>query len=159
VGCRCGDRLTLTAEAGVVTARRDPADMVAMRAKPYIAVTAALRRRCGLEPGDRVLLAAVPAEDMLAASRSLWWRGPSAPAARSRTRKEDSHDRRPGFSGRVQRAAGGRQEGARGGQEWRWGRRPALGYCGVSLISTVFSPRLKPGIWKLDSAPIWPLYP
>ena len=20
-------------------------------------------------------------------------------------------------------------------------------------------PRLKPGIWKLDSAPIWPLYP
>ena len=67
LGWRCGDRLTLTAEAGVVTARRDPAGMAAMTAKPYIAIPAALRRRCGLLPGDRVLLAAVPAADILAA--------------------------------------------------------------------------------------------
>jgi hypothetical protein len=67
LGWRCGDRLTLTAEAGVVAARRDPAGMVAMTAKPYIVIPAALRRRCGLLPGDRVLLAAVPADDMLAA--------------------------------------------------------------------------------------------
>jgi hypothetical protein len=67
LGWRCGDRLTLTAEAGVVTARRDPAGMAAMTAKPYIAIPAALRRRCGLRPGDRVLLAAVPADDILAA--------------------------------------------------------------------------------------------
>ena len=62
-----GDRLTFTAEAGVVTARRDPAGMAAMTAKPYIAVPAALRRRCGLRPGDRVLLAAAPGDDTLTA--------------------------------------------------------------------------------------------
>ena len=67
LGWHCGDRLTLTAEAGVVTAHRDPGGMVAMTVKPYIVIPAALRRRCGLEPGDRVLLAAVPADDMLAA--------------------------------------------------------------------------------------------
>jgi hypothetical protein len=67
LGWRCGDRLTLTAEAGVVTARRDPAGMVAMTAKPYIVIPAALRRRCGLLPGDRVLRAAAPADDTLAA--------------------------------------------------------------------------------------------
>jgi hypothetical protein len=67
LGWRCGDRLTLTAEAGVVAARRDPAGMAAMTAKPYIVIPAALRRRCGLEPGDRVLLAAVPAFDTLTA--------------------------------------------------------------------------------------------
>ena len=67
LGWRCGDRLTLTADAGVVAARRDPAGMVAMTAKPYIVIPAALRRRCGLRPGDRVLLAAMPAADTLAA--------------------------------------------------------------------------------------------
>ncbi len=67
LGWCCGDRLTLTAEAGVVTARRDPGGMIAMTAKPYIVVPAALRRRCGLRPGDRVLLAAVPADDTLTA--------------------------------------------------------------------------------------------
>ena len=67
LGWAVGDRLTLTAEAGVVTARRDPGGMVAMTAKPYIVIPAALRRRCGLQPGDRVLLAAVPAGDVLAA--------------------------------------------------------------------------------------------
>jgi AbrB family looped-hinge helix DNA binding protein len=62
-----GDRLTFTADAGVVTARRDPAGMVTLPASGYITIPAALRRRCGLRPGDRVLLAAVPAEDTLAA--------------------------------------------------------------------------------------------
>jgi bifunctional DNA-binding transcriptional regulator/antitoxin component of YhaV-PrlF toxin-antitoxin module len=67
LGWHAGDRLTLTAAAGVVIARRDPAGMVTMPAKPYIAIPAALRRRCGLRPGDRVLLAVIPAEDALAA--------------------------------------------------------------------------------------------
>jgi hypothetical protein len=67
LGWHCGDRLTLTAEAGVMTAHRDPGGMVAMTAKPYIVIPAALRRRCGLRAGDRVLLAAVPAEDTLTA--------------------------------------------------------------------------------------------
>jgi hypothetical protein len=54
---RAGDRLTLSAAAGVVTARRDPDGMVTMPSKPYIVIPAALRRRCGLRPGDRVLRA------------------------------------------------------------------------------------------------------
>ena len=62
-----GDRLTSTADAGVVTARRDPGGMVTLPASGYITIPAALRRRCGLEPGDQVLLAAVPAADLLAA--------------------------------------------------------------------------------------------
>jgi hypothetical protein len=62
-----GDGLTMTAVGGVVTARRDPAGMVAMTAKPYIVIPAALCHRCGLEPGDLVLLAAIPGHDTLTA--------------------------------------------------------------------------------------------
>ena len=62
-----GDRLTFTADAGVVTARRDPGGMVTLPASGYITIPAALRHRCGLEPGDQVLLAALPGEDALAA--------------------------------------------------------------------------------------------
>ena len=51
----------------MVIVRRDPGGMVTMTAKSYIAIPAALRRRCGLQPGDRVLLAAVPADDTLTA--------------------------------------------------------------------------------------------
>jgi len=62
-----GGRLTLTAAGGVVIARRDPAGMGTMPSKPYLVIPAALRRRCGLRPGDRVLLAVFPADDALAA--------------------------------------------------------------------------------------------
>jgi hypothetical protein len=67
LGWRPGDRLTFTAAAGVVIARRDPGGLVTMTAKPYLVIPAALRRRCGLRPGDHVLLAASPGEDKLAA--------------------------------------------------------------------------------------------
>jgi len=67
LGWQPGDRLTLTAVAGVVIARRDQGGMVTMPAKPYLAIPAALRRRCGLRPGDRVLLAVFPDRDALAA--------------------------------------------------------------------------------------------
>jgi len=67
LGWRPGDRLTLTAAAGVVIARRDPAGLITMPAKPYIVIPSALRRRCGLLPGDRVLLAMVPGRDAMAA--------------------------------------------------------------------------------------------
>jgi hypothetical protein len=67
LGWRGGDRLTLTADAGVVTARRDPGGMITLPGRAYIAIPAALRRRCGLRPGERVLLAAVPGDDTLAA--------------------------------------------------------------------------------------------
>jgi bifunctional DNA-binding transcriptional regulator/antitoxin component of YhaV-PrlF toxin-antitoxin module len=62
-----GDRLTLTADAGVVVARRDPHGMVTVPARHAVAIPAALRHRCGLRAGDRVLLAAVPGQDMLVA--------------------------------------------------------------------------------------------
>jgi hypothetical protein len=67
LGWADGDRLTLTAEAGVVTVRRDSGGMVTLPASAYITIPAALRRRCGLEAGDQVLLAALPGEDALAA--------------------------------------------------------------------------------------------
>ena len=67
LGWAGGDRLTLTAQAGVVTARRDPGGMVTLPASAYITIPAALRRRCGLAAGDQVLLAALPDQDSLAA--------------------------------------------------------------------------------------------
>ena len=67
LGWQAGDRLTLTADAGTVIARRDPGGMVTMPVKPYLVIPAALRHRCGLRPGDRVLLAVFPALDVLAA--------------------------------------------------------------------------------------------
>jgi len=67
LGWQPGDRLTLTAASGVMVARRDLDGMVTMPTKPYLLIPAALRRRCGLRPGDHVLLAASPGEDTLTA--------------------------------------------------------------------------------------------
>jgi hypothetical protein len=67
LGWRGGDRLTLTACAGVVTARRDPDGLAILPSRYYITIPATLRYRCGLLPGDPVLLAARPAEDTLTA--------------------------------------------------------------------------------------------
>ena len=67
LGWRPGDRLAITGAEGVVLARRDPDGPVIMPTKPYVAIPAALRHRCGLEPGDRILLAAFPGQDALAA--------------------------------------------------------------------------------------------
>ena len=67
LGWRGGDRLTLTAEAEVVIARRDPGGMVTVPARSRVMIPASLRRRCGLRAGDPVLLAAVPGRDTLAA--------------------------------------------------------------------------------------------
>jgi hypothetical protein len=67
LGWRGGDRLTLTADAGVMIARRDPCGMVTVPTRPYIVIPAALRRRCGLQAGDHVLLAAAPGQDTLTA--------------------------------------------------------------------------------------------
>ena len=67
LGWHGGDRLTLTASAGVVTARRDPDGLAILPPRHYIMIPATLRYRCGLLPGDPVLLAARPAEDTLTA--------------------------------------------------------------------------------------------
>jgi hypothetical protein len=67
LGWHDGDRLTLTACAGVVTARRDPNGLAVLPSRHCIVIPAALRYRCGLLPGDPVLVAARPAEDTLTA--------------------------------------------------------------------------------------------
>jgi hypothetical protein len=93
LGWSGGDRLTFTADAGAVTARRDPGGMVTLPASTYLTIPAALRRRCGLEAGNQVLLAAFPGEDALAAYCLA-------------VVDQAIRDRRPGLSGRV--AAGRR---------------------------------------------------
>ena len=67
LGWREGDRLTLTASPGVVTARREAGGMLTVPARACLAIPAVLRRRCGLRAGERVLLAAVPGQEILAA--------------------------------------------------------------------------------------------
>jgi len=67
LGWRGGDRLTVTAEAGVMIARRDPGGMITVPGRAYVVIPAALRRRCGLRAGDHVLLAASAGQDTLAA--------------------------------------------------------------------------------------------
>jgi hypothetical protein len=67
LGWHGGDRLTPTASAGVVTARRDPDGLAVLPPRHCITIPATLRYRCGLLPGDPVLLAARPAEDTLTA--------------------------------------------------------------------------------------------
>jgi hypothetical protein len=67
LGWRCGDLLTLTADGGVLVARRDPHGMVALPARACLVIPSGLRRRCGLRAGDVVLLAAFPGQDSLAA--------------------------------------------------------------------------------------------
>jgi integrase len=74
-----GDRLTFAADAGVVTARRDPGGMVTLPASGYLTIPAALRQRCGLEPGDQGPVAGRPdrrpaAENLIAALRCLYKR-------------------------------------------------------------------------------------
>jgi hypothetical protein len=65
LGWRGGDRLALTACAGVVTARRDPDGPAILPRRHCIAIPAILQYRCGLLPGDPILLAVRPAEDTL----------------------------------------------------------------------------------------------
>ena len=67
LGWRGGDRLTLTASAGVMVVRRDPGGILTVPDRPCIVIPAAARSRCGLRAGDGVLLAALPGQDTLAA--------------------------------------------------------------------------------------------
>jgi hypothetical protein len=99
LGWQPGDRLTLAADAGVVIARRDPGGMVTMRARPCIVIPAALRRRCGLRPGDQVLLATFPGEDTLAARRRpgpVLQPGPECPRTRTTAPLREPRDQTHG---------------------------------------------------------------
>ena len=50
--------------------------MITLPHRAYIAIPAALRRRCGPRPGDRVLLAAVPQTTPSLLTRWPWWTRP-----------------------------------------------------------------------------------
>ena len=65
LGWRCGDELHLTLVAGSVVVRRAPGGVVTLRAKPYLVLPLAVRRRCGLRAGDQVLVAADPNHGVL----------------------------------------------------------------------------------------------
>jgi hypothetical protein len=67
LGWTDGDCLTLTGAAGVVTIRRDPHGPAVLPPRHRIVIPARLRHRCGLLPGDPVLLAARPGQDTLTA--------------------------------------------------------------------------------------------
>ena len=73
LGWRPGDRLTLTAAAGVVIARRDPDGLVTMPAKPYVAIPAALRRRCGCGLVTGCSWPCSRARNAWPRTRSRWW--------------------------------------------------------------------------------------
>ena len=59
LGWLSGDRLTLTASAGVVVARRDAGGIAVLPSRGYLVIPAALRRRCGLRAGNAINSAAV----------------------------------------------------------------------------------------------------
>jgi len=67
LGWVAGERLTITAANGVVLARRDPAGLHVVRDCAHLTIPAVLRRRYGLDPGTRVLLAGHPDAQLLAA--------------------------------------------------------------------------------------------
>ena len=102
LGWRGGDRLTLTAEGGVMVARRDPGGMVTVPSRPYVVIPAALRRRCGLRAGDHVLLAASPGQDTLTAysfavvDQAMRAHAPVSAARASGSRQWTSGPRRAG---------------------------------------------------------------
>ncbi len=140
LGWRAGDRLTLTAEAGVIIARRDPVGMVTMPAKPYLVIPAALRRRCGLRAGDRVLLAVFPARNMLAAysfavvDQALRAHA-AVPAAKGGSRDRRQPGGLPAGCGGGGAAAAGADGPVPGGP----GRRPAVPAAGADVR------RVRPG--------------
>jgi bifunctional DNA-binding transcriptional regulator/antitoxin component of YhaV-PrlF toxin-antitoxin module len=66
LGWHPGDRVTMTGTPAVVLAVRGSDGLITLPDRSCVVVPASLRRRCGLRPGDRVLLAAYPRLDRLA---------------------------------------------------------------------------------------------
>ena len=71
--------------------RRDPSGLVTLPPRSCVPILAALRHRCGLLPGDPVLLTAGPAEDNLTVG-SRWSTRPWPRSSRSRHVKEETDD-------------------------------------------------------------------
>lgn len=60
LGWSAGLHLDIREAGGVLTALTDPQGRFRVTGQGYLRVPASLRHRCGLAPGDRVLLAAEP---------------------------------------------------------------------------------------------------
>jgi hypothetical protein len=60
-----GDRLTVTTGQHSAELHRDPHGLLAVTSRAYLPLPAAARQRLGIEPGQRVLLAATAATDHL----------------------------------------------------------------------------------------------
>ncbi|MBB4677250.1 hypothetical protein HNR67_003368 [Crossiella cryophila] len=60
-----GDRLQLRVVANVLVLRAEPLGQTTVVSGPYVAIPAPVRIRVGIRVGDRVLLAAAPAHEVL----------------------------------------------------------------------------------------------
>lgn len=65
LGWSAGLRLTISDNHGVLIAQPDPNGLIAITRPGHFHLPAPLRHRCGLEPGDRVVLAADPERSRL----------------------------------------------------------------------------------------------
>jgi hypothetical protein len=65
LGWQAGLRLAIAEAGGVLTVRADPHGTCAVTGQGYLRLPAVLRHRCALAAGDRVLLAADPAQSRL----------------------------------------------------------------------------------------------
>ena len=76
----------------MVVIRRDPSGLVTLPPRSCVPIPAALRHRCGLLPGDPVLLTAASAEDTLTAYSLRVVDQASPRISRSRHVKEETDD-------------------------------------------------------------------
>lgn len=65
LGWRPGDRVQMTVLGATVVVCRRAEGVFQLASKPYVVVPAAVRRRCGVVPGSRVLLVADVVQDVL----------------------------------------------------------------------------------------------
>lgn len=60
-----GTRLDIRESQGLLLIRRDDHGVFTVTQQGHLRLPATVRRRCGLAPGDRVLLVAIPERDLL----------------------------------------------------------------------------------------------
>ncbi|WFE52964.1 AbrB/MazE/SpoVT family DNA-binding domain-containing protein [Micromonospora sp. WMMD1155] len=60
LGWACGTRLHIHESAGLIVVRLDPQGVFTLTGQGHLHLPAAVRKWCGLKPGDRLLLAADP---------------------------------------------------------------------------------------------------
>ena len=92
LGWREGDRLTLTASPGIVTARREAGGMVTVRPGPVSRFPPSCAATAACGPVTGCSWPRSPARTCSLLTRSPWWTWPSEPTACSRMPQEDSRD-------------------------------------------------------------------